>query len=184
MIPAMVDLLATFYQSGNLVRMEAIARTMLAVIPNDVVALQFLGLSLYLTGRIEDAYRVFKRAAAPSADSAAAPQPMDCEPAATVSYREAVRPGSRLADGWLRIAEILREFRLHKIAAQALEAARVSRGLPPTDRRRAEAPRRSAERGAGLHEPPHPLRRADVDVDLVSERRWIAPGSLHGMADG
>lgn len=43
---ALIDLLAIFYQNGNLERMEVIARSMLAAVPNDMVALQFLALSL------------------------------------------------------------------------------------------------------------------------------------------
>ena len=136
MIPAMVDLLAVFYQTGNLVRLEAVARSMLAAIPNDAVALQFLGLALYLTGRIEDSYRVFKRVAAPFGDSPALPLETTCEMAAAVSYREAVRPNSGLADGWKRIAEILGEFRFHKAAARAFKAAQATRGRGSNERER------------------------------------------------
>ena len=64
MISAMVDLLAGCYQAGNLDQMEAIARSLLAAIPEDTVALQFLGLALYLGGRLDDARQVFLRAVA------------------------------------------------------------------------------------------------------------------------
>ncbi len=128
MIPAMVDFLAVYYHAGNLPRMEAIARSMLAAIPDDVVALQFLGLALYLSGRFDDAYRVFRRVATRFGDSSRALLPTTCEPAASVSYREATRPDSGLADGWQRIAEILGKFRFHKTAAGAFRAAQAARG--------------------------------------------------------
>jgi hypothetical protein len=131
MIPAMVDLLAGFYKTGHLDRMEAIARSMLVSMPDDVVALQFLGLALYLKGRMDDAYRTFKRASARFGDaSPAASLPTTCESAASVSYREATRPDSGLADGWQRIAEILARFRFHKTAARALAAALAARSGP------------------------------------------------------
>ncbi len=46
MILALVDYLGAFYQASNLGQVEAIARTMLAAISDDLVALQFLGLAL------------------------------------------------------------------------------------------------------------------------------------------
>ena len=128
MITALVDLLALYYQAGNLEQMEAIARSMLAAMPNDIVALQFLGLTLYLTGRSDDAYRAFKRVAASHGEPSLMTFPAICEQAATVSYREATRADSGLADGWERIARILARFGFHKPAANALKAALAARG--------------------------------------------------------
>lgn len=62
--PVLVEYLATFYQTGNLVQMEVIARSLLAAVPNNAVALQFLGLALYQMGRVDDARLTFKRVAA------------------------------------------------------------------------------------------------------------------------
>lgn len=127
MIPVMIDLLADFYQSGNFVQMETIARSLLVAIPDDIVALQFLGLSLYLMGRKESAYRAFRRGAVNAA--APAPAATTIEPAAAISYREATKPGTALADGWDKISRILRSLGLHKPARSALAAARAARRL-------------------------------------------------------
>lgn len=125
MIPVMIDLLADFYQSGNFTQMETIARSLLVAIPDDIVALQFLGLSLYLMGRRESAYRAFRRVAV----NTAAPATTTIEPAAAISYREATKPGTALADGWDKISQILRSLGLHKPARSALAAARAARQL-------------------------------------------------------
>lgn len=128
MIAALVDCLATFYQTGDLAQMEMIARSMLAAIPDDLVALQFLGLALYQGGHMDGAYRLFKRAA----DSVGhLPEPggvTDCESASSVSYREATRAHSGLADGWYRIALAMRNFGLHQPASRAFAAAAQARG--------------------------------------------------------
>lgn len=44
MIDALFDLLGTFYQNGDLVLAECLARSILAAIPDDPVSLQLLGL--------------------------------------------------------------------------------------------------------------------------------------------
>lgn len=102
----MIDLLADFYQSGNFAQMETIARSLLTAIPDDMVALQFLGLSLYLMGRRDSAHRAFRRAAGhaartthTAASTATAPGATTIEVAAAISYREATKPGTALAEG-------------------------------------------------------------------------------------
>jgi tetratricopeptide (TPR) repeat protein len=124
---ALVDLLAIFYQSGNLERMEAIARSMLAAVPNDLVALQFLALALYLRGRTEEAYRLFRRyvwiAESPESPKAL---PTTCELAASASFEAATRPGSGLARGWMNIAQILGRLGYRRHASRALQAARTT----------------------------------------------------------
>ena len=55
MIDALFDLLGTFYQSGDLLQAEWIARSILQAIPDDIVSLQFLGLVYYRTRRREQA---------------------------------------------------------------------------------------------------------------------------------
>ena len=127
MIYALIDLLSTFYQAGNLEQIEAISRSMLSATPDDLVALQFLGLALYQTGRIDDAYEAFKRVAARASESVNFANPTTCESTATVSYREAIRPGSGLADGWQKIAQIMTKFGFRKSATSAYEAARTAR---------------------------------------------------------
>lgn len=126
MIEAFVDFLAQSAQTGNLTQMEVIARSLLASIPEDLVALQFLGLALYQSGRIMDARRVFKRVA----DIAETPEQLDylsvCEPAAVATLRAATQRHSGLSDAWYRISEILSTFGFQRPAAQALAAAKSS----------------------------------------------------------
>lgn len=126
MIAALVDLLATFYQAGNLQQVETIARSMLATIPNDLVALQFLGLALYRTGRRDEAYRAFGKAAARLERTPATAYPTTCEQAAIASYRKAVHAESGLAEGWQQIADALARFGFEKAATRAREAARTA----------------------------------------------------------
>lgn len=129
MIAALVDYLATFYQTGNLAQVEVIARSMLAAVPDDLVALQFLGLALYQMGRTDDARMAFKKVA----DRQDQQQEWDglsgCEPAHSAVFRAATRAHSGLADGWYRIALALSKCGFHKPAIRALAAASAARGL-------------------------------------------------------
>lgn len=128
MITAFIDFLAQFYQTGNLAQMEVIARSMLAAIPDDLVALQFLGLALYQTGRFDEAYRALKRAADIQDLSELRKVSPEFGSVGTVVQREATRAYSGLADGWSRIAQILRRFRMYKSSNRAFEAALASGG--------------------------------------------------------
>jgi hypothetical protein len=129
---ALIDLLAIFYQSGNLERMEAIARSMLVAVPNDVVALQFLALSLYLRGRTDDAFQLFRKYASLTRGSGSSQQEhaTSCELAASASYRAATRPGSGLAKGWHGIAQILARLGYVRHAMRARRAAMASDVIP------------------------------------------------------
>jgi hypothetical protein len=51
MINALFDLLGMFYQSGDFVQAEWMARSVLLAIPDDIVSLQLLGLVYYRTER-------------------------------------------------------------------------------------------------------------------------------------
>jgi cytochrome c-type biogenesis protein CcmH/NrfG len=132
-IPALLDLLATFYQAGNLDQVETVARSMLATIPDDIVSLQFLGLALYQTGRFDDAYRAFKQVATRFNEQPGATRPTDCEPAAAASYRAAIRADSGLAEGWWQIARVLAKLGFRAAAGRAYQAALAARGMlgPP-----------------------------------------------------
>jgi len=131
MILALVDYLSIFYQTGNLTQVEVIARSILAAVPEDVVALQFLGLALYQMGRLDDAHLAFKRVAARPDQEAPGNDRTACEPADVAIYRAATRAHSGLADGWYRIALVLNRFGFHHPAARAFNAALASRG--PTE---------------------------------------------------
>ncbi len=121
---ALIDLLAIYYQSGNLELMEAITRSMLSAVPNDTVALQFLGLTLHMKGRVDDAHKIFQRFAEVSTvGSSPELTSTSCELAATASYRAATRQGSGLARGWTGIAQIFTRLGYSRHATRARKAA-------------------------------------------------------------
>jgi len=132
MIYALVDYLAMFYQSGNLVQVEVIARSMLSSIPEDLVALQFLGLALYQMGRVDEARRMFSRAAAKLTSKEKSSSDDTCELAEDASLRAATRRNSGLAEGWHRISQILSKLNFEVPAARALEASVASDGAIST----------------------------------------------------
>ena len=123
MITALLDLLGGYYQAGDLRQVEAIARSMLSAIPDDVVALQFLALTLHQRGRFKDAYLSFRKAAERLEGQNQARYVSTGEPAAVASYREATRFGSRLADGWYKVSELLEHYGFKGPAALALRSA-------------------------------------------------------------
>jgi cytochrome c-type biogenesis protein CcmH/NrfG len=128
MIYALVDHLAMFYQSGNMTQVEAIARSMLTAIPDDIVALQFLGLALYQMGRVDDARRAFKRVAVTQAQQEHCANDTSCEPAHRAMLRAATRAHSGLAEGWYRIALALNKFGFDQPATRAFAAAMAASG--------------------------------------------------------
>jgi Lhr-like helicase len=123
MIDALLDLLATYYQAGDLRQVEVIARSMLHAMPDDVVAMQFLALALHRRGQVADAYRYFRKAA----EQQECPDEDRCqstgELAAAACYRSATRFGSRLAKGWRQIAKLMAHYGFRRSAAQALRSA-------------------------------------------------------------
>ena len=64
MITALIDLMGACFQAGNPGQMATVARSILASIPGDVVALHFLGFAFYQMGHTEAARRVFSQACA------------------------------------------------------------------------------------------------------------------------
>jgi hypothetical protein len=129
MISVLVDYLAAFYQTGNLNQVEVIARSLLAAVPDDLVALQFLGLALYQMGRVADAHLAFKRVAARQDQEEVWDSSNVCEPAHVATLRAATRAHSGLADGWRRIALLLNGFGFHKPATRAFAAAMAAGGV-------------------------------------------------------
>ena len=130
MISALLELLGSYYQAGNLSQVEAIARSMLHAIPDDIVALQFLALALHQKGKIKDAYLLLRKAAEKSHGTNPR-YPSTGEPAAIACYREATRFGSRLAGGWFQIARLLSHYGFKEQVARALKSAQAA----TTDRR-------------------------------------------------
>lgn len=123
MIATLIAMLGTFYQSGDFAQVETIARSMLSAIPNDIVALQFLGLALYHMGRVDDARHVFQRVETSCEGDLLKPGLSSIEPAVVTSYREATRSGSGLADAWRQISAVLEQLGFHKPALRAFRAS-------------------------------------------------------------
>lgn len=128
---ALIDLLAIYYQNGNFELMEIVASTMLAAVPDDPVALQFLGLAFHVKGRTEDACKIFNYFASIS-DVTSRPQSLDtsCELASSASYQAAVRPGSGLAAGWGRIARLCNSLGYPRLELRARQAEATSLQQP------------------------------------------------------
>jgi tetratricopeptide (TPR) repeat protein len=140
MITAILDLFGTYYQAGNVSQMTTIARSLLTAIPEDVVALQFLGLALYRMGRIEAARRVLARVAAKLSRPAVSRYPTTGELASSTLYREATSPASGLAEAWQHIAQVLRDFGFRQAAHQAWQASLASRRRHQIDRKELPCP--------------------------------------------
>ena len=132
MISALLELLSRFYQAGDVRQMEAITRSILRSIPDDLVALQFLALALHQRGQIKDAYSFLRKVAERQAHPRRTRYISTGEPAAEACYREATRFGSRLAEGWFQISHLMTHYGFKGPAARALRSARAA----TTDRRR------------------------------------------------
>jgi Tfp pilus assembly protein PilF len=135
MIGALVELLNNSYQSGNLAHVEVIARTLCAAIPDDVVALQILGLAYLKTGRTADALKLFRKAdrknhhtsgSGPLADGDA-----QLESAATACYREATRKHVGFGRLWYDLGMALLSLKRPRQSIWAFRAALAARPAFP-----------------------------------------------------
>jgi hypothetical protein len=131
-ITALIDLMGACHQAGNLSQMEAIARSILAAIPEDMVALQFLGLALYEMGRIDAARQVFARVAAGSRRSRPNDLVTTGELATVTVYQEAARPRSGLGEAWQRIAHAMHKLGFRRAATRAYQTSLIAKGIVPT----------------------------------------------------
>lgn len=130
MITALLDLMSSCFQDGNPAQMATIANAILASIPEDIVALHFLGLALYQMGRMEAARRVFRRASAlPKRRRRSDQWTTTGEMAATTLLREASTPASGLGQAWRQIAHALHELGFRRQARRAYEASLTAMGL-------------------------------------------------------
>jgi cytochrome c-type biogenesis protein CcmH/NrfG len=130
MITALLDLMATGFQAGNPAQMATVARAILASIPDDIVALHFLGLAFYQMGRMEAARRVFSQACAvPMRRRKTDHWTTTGEMAATTLMREASTPAAGLGQAWRQIARAMRDLGFRSHATRAYEASLAARGL-------------------------------------------------------
>ena len=76
-------------------------------------------------GHLDQAYRIFKQVVAKGDPIVKIEGSIVCEPASTVSYREATRAYSGLADAWYQIALSLQRFGFDKPATRAFDTSRT-----------------------------------------------------------
>lgn len=139
MISIMLDFLATYHQQGDANGMFSAAQALLNAIPDDLVALQFMGLALFWMGHKERALALFGKAATVLQRT---PEPVPahvCERAASITLQEAARP--ELAGAWQQIANMTALHGLHALAhcardmaeraRHARDGAQEARPLPP-----------------------------------------------------
>jgi hypothetical protein len=129
MITALVDLMGACYQAGNPGQMAVIARSILASIPEDIVALQFLGLAFYQMGRFNAARQAFRRACHRPGKRRKIDHATTWEAATNTLYREASAPAAGLGDAWQHIAHAMRKLGFRSGAARAYRTSLVARGL-------------------------------------------------------
>jgi hypothetical protein len=130
MITALLDLMGACFQAGNPSQMAAIARSILSSIPEDIVALHFLGLALYQMGHTEAARHAFSKACArPKRRRKTDHQTTTGEEAATTMLREARTPAAGLSEAWQHIALAMRELGFRSAAARAYRTSLAARRL-------------------------------------------------------
>lgn len=129
MITALIDLMGAYYQAGNLPQMAVMARSILASIPNDLVAMQFLGLALYQMGRIEAARGVFARVCALMDGHVRTAPDTTGEVAAATVYHHARTPASNLGEAWQQIAGAMRSLGFREPAVRAYEMSLAAKGI-------------------------------------------------------
>jgi tetratricopeptide (TPR) repeat protein len=123
MIDALFDLFGTFYQAGNFLQAERIARNILQAIPDDLVSLQFIGLVYYRTGRREEAIEAFNAAACGGLDDGTHLRVDSRLRASAQCLRAARVPGSAVATAWYDLGLILLRLRRHQQAISAFQSA-------------------------------------------------------------
>lgn len=123
MINALFDLLGMFYQSGDFVQAEWMARSILLAIPDDIVSLQLLGLVYYRTERRAQALQAFSAAAGDPCDSRGPTDVNRNLQASAQCLQAASGHGSMLAGAWYELGLVLFRLRRYPQATNAFQAA-------------------------------------------------------------
>jgi hypothetical protein len=129
MITALLDLMGACFQAGNPSQMATIARSILSSIPQDIVALHFLGLALYQMGHTEAARRAFSEACARPQRRRKSDQATTGEEATATMLREASAPAAGLSEAWQHIALAMRELGFRRAAARAYQTSLAARSV-------------------------------------------------------
>ena len=132
MISTLIELLGNFYARNDYINFEAIARSLLSIIPNDQVSLQFLGLVYYRTGRINDAIRIFdkvvrRRKPVPVIESGKRNTHLSHVDSATAAcYQEATRQNPEMAQAWHDLGMALLDLKKYEQAIAAFRNALIA----------------------------------------------------------
>lgn len=124
MIHTLINLLAGFYESNDLSKAEAIARSIHTAIPGDQVSLKFLGIVYYRTGRIKDAIRLFDLIQC--RQKTVAETPRETDPAAAAFSQEARRRVPYLAQAWQDLGSALQKMRKFDCATPSVSGAQAA----------------------------------------------------------
>lgn len=153
MIDTLFDLFGTFYERGEFLQAERIARSIQQAVPDDVVSLQFLGLLYYRSQRHAEALEAFDMAARNLLDGGARGSGDSSLGAARQCLRAAQRRGSALAGVWYDLGLVLLRLRRHP---QATGAFRSALSVWPNFRAAQRAIARTTEFSGrqGKHRPP------------------------------
>lgn len=127
MIEALLDLLGTFYEKGDLLRAERLALRILQTVPDDTVSRLCLGLIYYRSERREAAIRIFDATAGQLLDQGDGMHRDGRLSAAAHCLRAARAQGSTLAVAWYDLGLVLLRLRRYQQAIEALESALCAR---------------------------------------------------------
>ncbi len=127
MINALFDLLGMFYQSGDFVQAEWMARSVLLAIPDDIVSLQLLGLVYYRTERRSKALQAFSAADENTRNSGGHSDVGGSLQASAQCLQAASGHGSALAGAWYDLGLVLFRLRRYPQAINAFQAALCAR---------------------------------------------------------
>lgn len=198
MIEALLDLLGTSYQDGDLPRAERLALGILEAVPDDAVSRLFLGLIYYRSQRREAAIQTFDATARYLLDRGDGVHHDGRLSAAAHCLRAARAQGSPLAVAWYDLGLVLLRLRRYQQAIDALESALSARpdwraaqraigrvGLRSCRRDPASAKRctQAAVRGHAGHcrAVGHACASAETDTVCSGERRTLGHSQFPGL---
>lgn len=140
MIHALLVLMSNSYQCSDFSQVEAMARMLQSIVPDDIVSMQFLGLVHYRSGNIKSARRYFVRAWEKKLqrriEQEAKEHQFDGEmSAAAACYREATVANPNLAGGWYDLGITLGACSYLEQAESAFQAALSAKpGFPEAEK--------------------------------------------------
>ena len=142
MLRTLFELFSNYYSHDNFGGGEVVVRSILAAVPGDVAALQFLGLVYFRVGRTTEAIKAFDEGAptaGPTAGFASEPTEdflsANGYTAAAACHLEATRRSSNLAPAWFDLGLTLTTLGRPRRAIAAVRSALISRpNFPQAER--------------------------------------------------